>query len=75
MQNLVEELLAQGQPAALIVEFIKAGDDVLLGGGYFHSLHGPEELADKTSHLAGGLAACAPVGFYPVGGAVGNQSH
>ena len=73
-EYLVEKFFADGQDAALVVEFVKVADDVLFGGRHFDGLHRAEEFADEASHLAASLTRCAAIMFDAAGCEVGDDA-
>ena len=75
VEDLVEEAVAQGQLAAVIVELVEAVDDALFGGRDFDRLDSAEELADETGDDAGGAAAGAAIFVDSFGGCGGNDGN
>ena len=73
VEDFVEEAVAQGQLAAVLVELVEAVDDALFGGGDFDRLDGAEELADEAGDDAGGAAAGAAVFVDALGGRGGDD--
>ena len=74
-QDIIEQLLTDGQPAALVVQLVEMLDHILLGRRDLDGLHRSEEFSDKSGHLSCGLARGATKVLYAAGGRVRNQAH
>ncbi|PKH44804.1 glutamyl-tRNA(Gln) amidotransferase subunit A, partial [Dehalococcoides mccartyi] len=73
-EHLVEQLLTQRQPLALVVQLLESSHDALFRRRHLHRLHRAEELADEAGHRAGGLPAGAAVALDAAGGQVGDDA-